>query len=69
MMSKPTQGGKNGGNSKVEETGTAKNSGNGSSAKGNSQSVTSGTKVSGDAAVKSTGKASGSKSSSGSKSK
>jgi len=45
-MSKPTQGGKNGGNSKVEETGTAKNAGNSSSGKGNSQSAGAGSKAS-----------------------
>jgi len=43
-MSKPTQGGKNGGNSKLEEVKGAKSTGNKSTGSGNSQSATSGNK-------------------------
>ena len=43
-MSKPTQGGKNGGNSKVEEAKGAKSAGNKSTGAGNSQSASSGNK-------------------------
>lgn len=38
-MSKPTQAGKNGGNSKLEEAKGAKNAGNKSGGSGNSQSA------------------------------
>ncbi|MYM93181.1 hypothetical protein [Duganella vulcania] len=43
-MSKPTQGGKNGGNSKLEEAKGAKSTGNKSASSGNSQSTSSGNK-------------------------
>lgn len=43
-MSKPTQAGKNGGNSKLEEAKGAKNTGNKSTGAGNRQSASSGSK-------------------------
>lgn len=62
-MSKPTQGGKNGGNSKLEETGTARNAGNSAGGKGNSQSAASGNKASaGESSKPAGGKSSGAKS-------
>lgn len=64
-MSKPTQGGKNGGNSKLEETGTARSAGNSGSGKGYSQSAASGNKAS----AGESSKPAGGKSSSGAKSK
>jgi hypothetical protein len=61
-MSKPTQAGKNGGNSKLEETKNRKQTGNASTSTGNKQSATAGEKSSAKPGSGRTSQGSGSKS-------